>query len=319
MSKQKMDIKKVAPAKFGIVIKNHSDTLMYFNNVINIIERYKHEEHYIYFDYSSVKEIYGCSVVYLVSIIHSLQLTDRIPRCVPPRNDYIKSKLDKVGCLLNNAHSTPTVSPKKDSDIILYMGEDFNPGELVNIIEHMTNSWKIDKTKVDFLYDLVGELILNAIEHAYKHKRHLKRMLQKWYLYISLENGKAKFFFLDNGVGIPMTVKKSKAEEFADIFYWIRNKVLKSREPKNLESEYIYSALQGGRRSKVKPENDDRGLKIVSNFHKDKKISKLEVFSNRGYCKLDKLNDSKNSPKLVKRSALPTLLHGTMFCWEIAI
>ena len=319
MPKQIMNVTKVAPTRFSIMIKNHSETLTYFNDVIRIIEKYKQKEHYIYFDYTNVKEICGCSVIYLISLIYSLQVKERIPRCFPPKNNYIKSTLDKVGCLLNNAYPTPTITPKKGKDVILCMGDNFNQAELVNVIEHMINSWRIDKTKLDFLYDLVGELMQNTIDHAYKQKRHLRSILKKWYLYISLENGKAKFFFLDNGVGIPVTVKKSTKEEFSDAFYRVRNKILKSHDPINLESEYIYSALQGDRRSKTRPENSDRGLKIISDFHKDKKISKLEVFSNCGHCKLDKLNDSADSPKTVKKNVLPTSLNGTLFCWEIAV
>jgi len=310
-----MEMTQIAPVNFAITIENPKETLEYFNEVINIIEQ---NNYFIRFDYTKVKKICGCSVIYLASLIHSLQENNnKNPRCKKPsRENNVTAMLKETGCLVPNGFTTPTVKNNQDSSMMICMGKDFEQNQLIHIMEHMERIWDIAHDKVSFLYEFIGELMQNTEDYAYKHNWDLKHILQKWYLYIKLERDtkKVKFFFLDNGNGIPATVKKSGTDKLIDKLLEYKNRIFKSHKPVSHEGEYIYSALQG-RRNNEKIGSTEGGLKIVSDHHSEGRISTLEVYSNSGYCKLSKANEVIVSIK----KTLPLHLQGTLFCWEMAI
>ena len=128
----------------------------------------------------------------------------------------------------------------------------------------------IENTKSQGIYSSLVECMNNTVEHAYDLKG-------KWWL-ISLynnKNNKVNFTFLDNGLGIPKTVKKK----------FFRDKLLSKIVPN--DANLIKSTLEGEFRTKTEDAWRGKGLPSIYNSFKDKRIENLTIISNYGFLKCD--------------------------------
>jgi hypothetical protein len=310
-----MEITLEVPPTFSIM-DNPDKTLKFFTNLINEIK--SEDYRFIKFNYKNVQKVTTCSNIYLMSLIHNLQVHGKFPRCIHPKIKNVENILNEIGCLVNSGYTTPSVKNKKNYNLLISMGNKFNGKTIQQVVDMLIIQWKVDRNDLSFIFDMIAELMQNTEDHAYNSAESNKfpgQKAKKWYLYVKLEDDKkATFAFLDNGDGIPATVKKRKREKLLDYLFSRINKILTKTTPIDKSCDYIISALKGENRSNGRPYNKDNksGLPIIYEFFENKKISKFNIFSNFGCCKLgENIN-----PKKPQKATFSYPVKGTMFLWE---
>ena len=173
-----------------------------------------------------------------------------------------------------------------DSAILkIRTGKDVNGDEAENIQDYLkTHVHNIDIVKLKAIYSILIECMSNTNEYAGE------TMGEKHWWTMALhdkESDKVLFAFVDNGVGIPSTVKKK----------WFDN---------SSDSELLQKAAMGiYQMSGSKEKTRNKGLPQIRKYCKARFIQNLVIISNKGYYSVD--NDIKN---------LDTFFTGTMIAWE---
>ena len=123
-------------------------------------------------------------------------------------------------------------------------------------------------------------------------------MYSNWYVYAESHDKSIQFIFLDTGVGIPKTIKKSVLERTRDFF-------------RENDAEYIASTLRGEFRTVTREDNRGKGLpEIYANIGNGAILS-LSILSGRGMCNV-------SSDGRISECAIGTEFPGTMFIWDIS-
>jgi hypothetical protein len=135
--------------------------------------------------------------------------------------------------------------------------------------------------------------MVNTGHHAYE-----KRFVNwKWWLMAlpTTDKKRVHFAFLDNGRGIPTTVRKNFAERVSYLF-----------GDRTMDSELIFSALEGKYRSRMKNRWRGKGLPKIFSYSSKDIIENLQIVSNHGYvdCQRNQLKE------------LSDKFHGTLLYWE---
>jgi len=149
------------------------------------------------------------------------------------------------------------------------------------------------------LYEIVIEMMANAIGHAYDIKLDKN---PKWYLIAMYDedNKAVQFSFLDTGFGIPRTVMLRHSEK-------IKKLIDKVNPFSNLlaDSFLIQSALEGEFRSETGNGYRGKGLPSIYDASNTFYINDLIIFSNKGFINCDKKIEID----------LKSTFYGTLFSW----
>lgn len=142
------------------------------------------------------------------------------------------------------------------------------------------------------IYSTIIETMANTKQHAYG-KSHEQG---KWWLMAchDEQNNHVNFTFLDNGQGIPKTIKKKFIEK------------LKGKIGLDNDGELINSAMNGDFRSSTGLEFRGKGLPTIKKHSDDGVIDNLMVISNRG-C----VNCKSNTVKKLGNN-----FYGTLLDWD---
>lgn len=157
---------------------------------------------------------------------------------------------------------------------------------------------KEDKFYTRKIYETIIECMSNTNNHAYDNTGNEKR----WWLMAlhDQENKKVIFTFLDNGFGIPTTIKRS----FIEI---IKNKLSKLSDNLVVQhNKLMLSALNGDFRTRTNLEHRGNGLPKIYSHSNNKIIEDLIIISNKGYV------DCHNSNYI----ELNNTFHGTLISWS---
>jgi hypothetical protein len=143
------------------------------------------------------------------------------------------------------------------------------------------------------IYGTLIETMANTRNHAYGVNRNDK----KWWLISCYdeENKRVNFTFMDNGIGIPFTLRKNFKEKFIDPFINKQN-----------DGKLILSALKGEFRTRTKKHYRGTGLPKILNYSKEKQIENLIIISNKGYVECN----SEQSIELSRK------FYGTLLSWD---
>jgi hypothetical protein len=143
------------------------------------------------------------------------------------------------------------------------------------------------------IYGTIIECMVNTKHHAYHDLNHN----WKWWLMAlpNEKNDRIQFAFLDNGAGIPTTVKKKFSERVNRLF-----------GNNSSDCKLIHSALQGEYRTRMKDKWRGKGLPKIYDHYNNKYIENLHIISNHGYvdCKNDVIKE------------LNEKFHGTLLSWD---
>lgn len=142
-------------------------------------------------------------------------------------------------------------------------------------------------------YTTIIELMKNTYQHAYDGN--VKYSRRWWLIAVHMpESNLVSFSVLDNGVGIPNTVRKK---------FWEHFKITL-----NEDVDYIASALEGGFRTRTGKKHRGNGLPSIFECYQNSEIYNLKVFSNRGFVDYSETTPPKN---------LDHHFRGALICWDL--
>ena len=305
--KKQIDKVFTAPEVFSI-IKNPSGTISFFNEIINVVQHikkmrkhYSKERIWTYrIDMKNIKLISSDALMYLLTIIQNT----RGKRMLPinwngnfPEDQEVKEYLKRSGFLRYMKTSSENIVQVDDNIQIKY-GEGFNyiQNNIENdirkeIIDFSCIKLKKDKREINYLMTILTEMITNIIDHAYQKKDMFRH---EWYIFVENKEDKITYIFMDNGLGIPNTIRKNIFEKIVETF--------------NAENEYKYieTALSGiQKRSETGKRERGNGLPSIYEQYLNKKIENFVIISNKAYYSEKEKYD------------LSEELNGTVFYWEI--
>jgi len=293
---KKNEYKVQAPSNFSI-IENAQEVIPFFDDILKFTNRTK-DRTKIFFDMSNVINISADAIIYLIAIIKDLQslgqgrhnFAGNLPtekRCA----EYIRQS-----GFFKYMESTAAVVPTTESKQIRIISKSTYDQEdtTKKICDFVCSIANCDKTKTKYLFVLLGEMMLNTVQHAYNDNKRLNN----WYVSAQSVGDKILFTFLDTGLGIPKTVRTRFTEK---IF------------PN--ESAIVESALKGVFRTRTKKGYRGKGLPKMAECVKNNSLEKLFVISSRAYCELK----YSNSKMIIDKKEQSRPIAGTVYYWEMDI
>ncbi|MCP3683821.1 MAG: hypothetical protein GY861_14140 [bacterium] len=283
----------VAPRNLSI-IENAEDTLEFFHS----INEHLRKRHRVFLDISSIQKLTIDAILYLLSLfkyndwnLNEYEIRGNLPEDDTCREIFVQSGLLDHVTIRGKA-------PKKDEDkfVSIQSGNENEPTIAAKVIDFARK--KLDITTTNFrsrTYEVIIEIMANANEHAYG-KSFLKH---KWWLmaYHDFTTDVVHYAFLDNGLGIPATVRKNFKERLlsAGIMDFSQ------------DSDLIQTALEGiVQRTRTKESHRGNGLPKVFKIAQEGLIDNLIVVSNKGY-----YNCTKNFTQTLDRK-----FHGSLLTWD---
>lgn len=295
----------VVPKIFSIT-KNPEETIQFLNHIIKCVEsvRYLLKSKNINFirlyfiDMKSTEIITSDALMYLLTIISSTRGSKLLPISwkgnLPEKND-VRDYVKKSGYLKYMSTASENIIETDDNVQIKHgVGYTYDEKEIdirQEIIDFTCAKLNKDKRKVNFLMTMLTEMITNISDHAYQKDGIFKH---EWYIFVNNSEDKITYTFMDNGLGIPTTIRKSIKEHIIEFF--------------NAETEYNYieTAVSGvGKRSETGKIERGNGLPEIYDQFIAKNIENFVIISNKAYFSEKEKRDMSEE------------LKGTIFYWEI--
>lgn len=301
--------KFIVPSIFSI-INNPEETIYFLNNMINEVEKLRKitkkglkHYHYIwdfFIDMSATDEITSDALMYLLTIIKNTRENKILPvNWIGnfPKSSEVKEFLKKSGYLKymktaseNLIHTNDYVQIKCGKGYTyIYDGIVWDIRK--EIIDFSCEKLGKEKIQINFLMTMLTELITNINDHAYDNNNMFE---PSWYIFVEDSHEKLSYTFMDNGLGIPTTIRKYFIEKIIASF--------------NCDKEYKYieAAVDGvQKRSKTGKIERGNGLPSIYEQSSNKNVNNLVIISNRAFFCGNSSFDMDYS------------LIGTIFYWEI--
>lgn len=290
------------------IVSNPDTTITFLNKVIRSVEgvrnlQRQHRNNYIrtfLIDMSNTKYISSDALMFLLTIIQNT----RGKKILPidwignfPKEPDVREFLKRSGYLNYMKTSAENIIQVDDNIQIKsgtgynYIENDQNKDIRQEIIDFSCQKLNKDKKDINYLMTMLTEMITNIIDHAYQKQGLFKH---QWYIFVDNNIDKITYTFMDNGLGIPTTIRKSIIEKIIETI--------------NAEAEYKYieTALSGvHKRSETGKRERGNGLPSIYEQYLNKKIENFVIISNKAYYSENKKYDLKEC------------LNGTVFYWEI--
>jgi hypothetical protein len=279
------------PTKFSI-INNPNEMLEFYDTIYS----YAKKNQAVYLEMSGIEYISADAILYTISIFDYLEHALRYQKLSGnfPKNERTKDLLLQSS-FFNYVHANFWFNPD-NSKILSVKSGNLAQGIIAKQVIDFSKSILNKRSSIQSksIYGTIIECMVNTRHHAY---RHMVDHQWKWWL-MAMPNEKGdsiQFAFLDNGAGIPTTVRKNFAEKVTAMF-----------GQNSKDSNLIQSALQGQYRTRMKDKWRGKGLPKIFEYFNDNYIDNLHIISNKGHvdCKnevLDELNKK---------------FHGTLLSWD---
>lgn len=272
---KRIKIEYCVPTNFSFFY-NTDEVVKFFNLIISnlkSIERKGKGKYYLFnIDMKNVERIEPDALMYLLTIMRNSNITNKNNiwwKGNYPLNSEVKKLLIETGFTKYVRTNSSNIAHESETLQIKY-GNILDPNVTMEACNLIIKNAKVDRTKVLFIRETVNEFMDNTMGHAYEKNTIFDPC---WYLFVKCDTDKAVFTFLDNGLGIPYTVKKTLIEILKDKFY------------KRNDGYYIKSALDGEFRSETGKSNRGKGLPEVYNNVIEHNIKKFSIISNNGIFK----------------------------------
>lgn len=295
----------VVPKIFSIT-KNPEETIQFLNHIINYVKsvRYLLKNKGVkfirlyYIDMKLTDVITSDALMYLLTIISSTRGTKLLPiswKGNLPENREVKDYVKKSGYLKYMRTSTENII-ETDDNIQIKHGVNYIYGDEKldirrEIIDFTCIKLNKDKLKINFLMTMLTEMITNISDHAYQKDGLFKH---EWYIFVNNEKDRITYTFMDNGLGIPTTIRKSLKEHVIEFFR------------AETEYKYIEAAVKGiEKRSETGLIERGNGLPEIYEQFITQNIENFAIISNKAYFSENEKRDLREE------------LKGTIFYWEI--
>lgn len=295
----------LVPKVFSI-IKNPEETINFLNHIIKCVESIRYLYHNknvnfvrLYFiDMKNTEMITSDALMYLLTIISSTRGIKLLPvswKGNLPENSEVRNYVKKSGYLKYMNTSADNII-ETDDNVQIKHGVGYTYGEnsrdiRQEIIDFTCDKLNKNKIKVNFLMTMLTEMITNISDHAYQKDELFKH---EWYIFVNNVEDKITYTFMDNGLGIPTTIRKSIKEHIIEFF--------------NAETEYKYieAAVSGvEKRSETGLIERGNGLPEIYDQFLAHNIENFVIISNKAFFGEKEKRDMNEE------------LKGTIFYWEI--
>ncbi|MFA5926951.1 MAG: hypothetical protein WCT32_01235 [Patescibacteria group bacterium] len=283
----------IAPSVFSI-LNDHQHFLEFCGRIENNVNK----GYSVFLDLSVVSEITLDAILYLLSLLEFFG-TKRVAPSIQgnePREEKCRMIFRDSGFykFVKLVRGDP---PRMNDDIFsIQSGERTQGAVVLKVVEFVASKMNGPKRSTEGIYETLVELMNNTNEHAYLSDS----PLPKWWTaaYYNADIRKISFAFLDNGQGIPTTVRKNFAEIV--LKYLIRS-----------DADLIRSALEGKfKRSRTKQKNRGKGLPQIYEISNRKKIDNLKIVSNRGFI---------SAVHFSQHISIKEGFRGTLFSWDFQL
>ena len=272
-----------APEVFSIVF-NSDSTIEFFKKILSLIKKRK----YVFVNLSAVKTITPDAILYLLVLLQEAKYKNVIFRGNAPIDASAHEIFTKSGFYeFVKSDFNKFQLPQASTILKIKTGKKVSGDEAANIQEYLKKHVHyIDDAKLKAIYSILIECMSNTNEYAGNE------MGDKHWWTMALHDKKTDkvlFAFVDNGVGIPSTVKRKWFDYSSD-------------------SELIKKAAAGiYQMSGSKTKTRNKGLPQIRKYNEDGFIQNLVIISNNGYYSVK--DDTKE---------LSNFFTGTMIAWEFA-
>ena len=224
----------------------------------------------IYCDMSKIQELTPDAILYLQS-----QLEDFIEAHPKrkihgnlPENSEAANLLIESG-FFNYVTSRHNVSSKNKNILQMQYGIQVKPPIAKKVVAFVRSCLGLLRLETSPIYTTIIELMKNTFQHAYDTTTNFSR--RWWLIAVHLpESASVSFSFLDNGMGIPYTIKKKFSERLTSYIV-------------DRDAELIASTLRGEFRTRTQRGYRGNGLPSIFEHHQNGRIRNLKVLSNKGF------------------------------------
>ncbi|MGE5437952.1 MAG: hypothetical protein ACM3O3_12035 [Syntrophothermus sp.] len=291
-----------APRNFSI-INNHQEMLAFFTLMNNALKANNN----IYLNMNDIENITEDAILYLISRLIYVQ--KRYPEHRVSGNFPKNKECEKIlfACKFNK-YVVTNRTYDIDNNEILYLVDGFETdGKYVQkVLRFVSSKVNLEIVNRADAYSVITEVLINSKHHAYK----TFNPYEKWWM-IALPDKNKKIVhitLLDNGQGIPRTIKKN----FADKVSAIKEKFSFSINGNisRIDSELIVSALEGEFRTSTGDKDRGTGMPTIFDASNNPQIDNLIIISNFAYVKIGK------SKTISKKITLNDMFEGTLISWD---
>ncbi len=290
-----------APEDYSL-INNVDETLVYFSQIDAAIAK----KHKVYLDLSNVKRITTEVILYMLSRLdfNRRLFHDQISFAGNAPSDDKCKHIFLTSGFLEYMNSPYAKNVKNDPSVYSIQSDHKVLGpKAKEVTDFAKNSLGIvsDNKKI---YPMIIECMGNTNNHAYKNQDQYK----KWWLMAShqKDGNKVSLSFVDNGQGIPNTIRKN----FREIVQTIADSItlpLFDAKARVLDSALIESALKGDfKRTRTGLSHRGNGLPWMFKNAQAQYIDDLVIISKKGYV---------DCGKSITRE-LDAVFHGTLLSWS---
>lgn len=288
-------IRKIKAPEVFSLIQNTDRTLAFFEQIWGMCEQYS-----IYIDLSDVVKITTESILYLLSILDRLKSRD---------HKKIKGNYpEDMGCRrllcssgFTNYIETSNANRIHSEDVLeIIHGDEVNPVEIAKIEKFTREKLKIPRNEAtQSIHVILLECVGNTYDHAYNSKDSTKSMpyRAKWWAMAHYQQGMVSCSVLDNGAGIPATMKKKFLETIKK--FWGRE-----------EHILLFKAFTESDRSRLGLEFRGKGLPKIYELVCRDYLKNVRVVSNKAFVNLSRSGENKELQRPLK---------GTLYSFEFVI
>lgn len=278
------------------IINNTIETLDFFEL---IHARIKRGESSLFLDLSNIKKITTDSILYLLSALNKyrfsgVSILGNLPNDASCRDVFIGSGFHKFV-----QHGTLS-GPRDASVFSIKHGLKVEPVMSKDIISFAKQAVPEYTTNTKCHTRIILECMANTNNHAYRNVTEIK----KWWIIAQSDkpNNSVNFTFLDNGMGIPQTIRRDFKESIRELA------AMTGIVDTTRNSALILSALEGKFRTRTGLRERGLGLPAIYKMMESSEIKDLFILSSKG------LLDFRQVPPRIKELPLP--FRGTLYSWK---
>lgn len=248
------------PNQFEVL--NIEKSLEFINETFATVQKQKALS--IHFDLSDVIQIDMMAICWLLSLINKLS-TNNVNCFGNFPNDLESMEYVKESGFLDVMKSNLARASQKNFQNQMYMIGKGNiaPAKLARSVKESVLYLIGEEGHYPPVYNNLVEICANSVEHA-----NVTQYDKNWLISISYNQEKVSYILTDTGKGILSTLKRKKAELFADIFHFKQ------------DTEVLKGIFEGAYQSQTGEINRHKGLPEVYESFKEGWISDLQVITN---------------------------------------
>lgn len=276
-----------APKNFSFV-ENPDESMKFLHDFEEIITTSKID---VMQDFSNIDNVTPDALLYMMLYIENIddsKINNINIGGILPKKQECKKLFQRSG-FIEHINSRKLNLQDIHKDILtIKVGNKTEPKTAQEVVRHVRKWLNIYRKDTKLIQTILIESMTNTHNHAYNNKK------DKWYLMAYHYDDEVHFVFLDNGYGIPSTLKTKLIDYVSGTKY--------------SDNKLIMSALKGEKlRTQTGELKRGKGLPKIYSHSKEENIKELIIIANKAFvnCKNDQTKNIKIS------------LNGTLISWKI--